>query len=317
MAGRIGLLALGLVALVATTPSLSIGQFVSKDPGVRAGAAGAGGMLPGLTPGEQSYFHAGVEAFSEVSMLENSLGPRFNLDSCGGCHIQPALGGTSPAVNPQVAIATQFGAKNKVPPFVRSNGPIVEARFKYDKTGERDGSVHALFVISGRKDGTGDATGCVIYQDQFDSEFAAGNVSLRIPSPVFGTGLIEMIPDKAITDQLINDVGRKVTLGIVGRVNKAKAGGEANRSGNDGTVMRFGWKAQNKSLLIFAGEAYNVEQGVTNEMFQTERDETPGCLLVTSPNDTTNTRHDAARSLQRPRTLRLLHEVPRRAEAVD
>jgi CxxC motif-containing protein (DUF1111 family) len=38
-----------------------------------------------------------------------------------------------------------------------------------------------------------------------------------------------------------------------------------NRNGNDGTVTRFGWKAQNKSLVIFSGEAYNVELGITNE----------------------------------------------------
>ena len=51
--------------------------------------------------------------------------------------------------------------------------------------------------------------------------------------------------------------------------------GTFNRSGNDGTITRFGWKAQNKSLLIFAGEAYNVEQGVTNENFPNERDDIP------------------------------------------
>src|SRR3989449_11211002 len=50
--------------------------------------------------------------------------------------------------------------------------------------------------------------------------------------------------------------------------------GRPNTSGNDGTITRFGWKAQNKSLELFSGEAYNVEQGVTNELFPTERDET-------------------------------------------
>ena len=39
--------------------------------------------------------------------------------------------------------------------------------------------------------------------------------------------------------------------------------GAFNHNGNDGTISRFGWKAQNKSLHIFAGEAYNVEMGVT------------------------------------------------------
>ena len=48
-------------------------------------------------------------------------------------------------------------------------------------------------------------------------------------------------------------------------------------------------KAQNKSLLLFSGEAYNVEMGISNELFQTERDETPTCQFGTTPNDTTNT----------------------------
>jgi len=34
-----------------------------------------------------------------------------------------------------------------------------------------------------------------------------------------------------------------------------------NTSANDGTVACFGWKAQNKSLLIFAGEAYQHRDG--------------------------------------------------------
>ena len=59
--------------------------------------------------------------------------------------------------------------------------------------------------------------------------------------------------------------------------------GRENRNGNDGTITRFGWKAQNKSLLIFAGEAYNVEQGVTNELFPQERDETPDAFSTALP----------------------------------
>jgi CxxC motif-containing protein (DUF1111 family) len=63
-----------------------------------------------------------------------------------------------------------------------------------------------------------------------------------------------------------------------------------NRSGNDGTITRFGWKAQNKSITVFAGEAYNVEMGVTNDVFPTARDETPGCTQgVNEPNDITRT----------------------------
>ena len=53
-------------------------------------------------------------------------------------------------------------------------------------------------------------------------------------------------------------------------------------------MTRFGWKAQNKSLLIFAGEAYNVEQGVSNELFPSERAAVPGCVFNQSPEDALN-----------------------------
>ena len=65
-----------------------------------------------------------------------------------------------------------------------------------------------------------------------------------------------------------------------------------NRDGNDGRISRFGWKAQNQSLLLFAGEAYNVEVGITNKLFQQERAYGPGCQFAAQPNDTTDT--DAA-----------------------
>jgi CxxC motif-containing protein (DUF1111 family) len=47
--------------------------------------------------------------------------------------------------------------------------------------------------------------------------------------------------------------------------------GTFNHNGNDGTISRFGWKAQNKSLHIFAGEAYNVEMGISNLLFPQDR----------------------------------------------
>jgi CxxC motif-containing protein (DUF1111 family) len=38
---------------------------------------------------------------------------------------------------------------------------------------------------------------------------------------------------------------------------------------------------------VFAGEAYNVEMGISNELFQTERDETATCQYAAIPNDVT------------------------------
>ncbi len=244
----------------------------AHDPGVRPGPAGAGGPIAGLSPAESAMFSAARATFQEVDVTAKGLGPRFNLDSCAGCHAQPDVGGSSPPVNPQIAVATASGAHNTIPPFLSLNGPVREVRFKLNPDGSPDGGVKALFTISGRSD----ASGCQMAQPDFTN---TGNLSFRIPTPIFGAGLIEAIPDSAIVANLKSNGGLKAVFGISGRV---------NTTGNDGTVTRFGWKAQNKSLAIFSGEAYNVEQGVSNELFPNERDDTAGCQYMGTPNDQTD-----------------------------
>src|SRR5438046_2310683 len=90
----------------------------ARDPGPRGGAAGAGAPIAGLSATELAFFNAGKEDFEEQEKAEDGLGPTMNLDGCAGCHLHPAVGGTSPAVNPQVAFATLEGARNKVPSFI-------------------------------------------------------------------------------------------------------------------------------------------------------------------------------------------------------
>ena len=180
--------ALGVALFATATPVLA-----QTDPGVQGGAARAGGPLAGLTANERNFFDVGLEDFEEAEGIGDGLGPRFNLDGCGGCHSQPAIGGTAPAVNPQFAIATAFGARNTVPSFITLNGPIREARFKRLPNGQPDGGVHALFVISQRNDGTGNASGCNIVQENFAQAVSQNNVIFRIPTPVFGMGLMEEI----------------------------------------------------------------------------------------------------------------------------
>jgi CxxC motif-containing protein (DUF1111 family) len=141
--------------------------------------------------------------------------------------------------------------------------------------------VHDLFVISGRNDGSADASGCTITQDDFATQVKNNNVIFRIPTPAFGVGLVEEIDDATLRANIAANNSVKVGLGILGHFNVS---GAANTNGNDGTITRFGWKAQNKSGLLFAGEAYNVEMGITNEIFQTERDETATCQFASVPN---------------------------------
>src|SRR5215813_1604531 len=243
------------------------------DPGPRGGAPGAGTPIAGLTTGENDFFfRVATPPFNEVEGVAQGLGSRFNLNSCAGCHAQPAVGGSSPRTNPQFTAPSTMAPGNTVPSFITANGPIREARFIKNADGSPDGGVHALFTIAGRAD---KPAGCSIQQPDFAQQQANNNVIFRIPTPVFGAGLIEAITDAAIRNNLASDPGgQKAVLRIAGH---------ANTNGNDGTVTRFGWKAQNKSLMIFAGEAYNVEMGVTNENFMTDREEDPNCAKNPTP----------------------------------
>jgi CxxC motif-containing protein (DUF1111 family) len=271
-----------VISLLAASGA-AFGQVV-VDPGPRGGAPGAGGSVSGLSNLDQAFFTAAQTRFQEVDSVSgnianetgNGLGPVFNGNSCAMCHAFPALGGSSPKVNPQVALANLDGATNTVPSFITSNGPVREARFIKNASGAPDGGVHDLFTITGRSD----ASGCNISQPNFNQAIDQSNIIFRIPTPVFGLGLVENIPDANLISQEASLQTLQTALGITS--------GVFNISGNDGTITRFGWKAQNKSLLIFSGEAYNVEMGVTNEAFPDERNTTSGCVFNATPEDSTN-----------------------------
>jgi CxxC motif-containing protein (DUF1111 family) len=254
-----------MVALALLSVTVT-GGLAQSDPGIRGGPIGAGQpFTTGLSGGELAFFSSvGAPSFAEVESVAQGLGPRFNLDSCGGCHAFPAMGGSSPPTNnPQVARASTMAPGSTIPAFLRIDGPVREVRFVRNPNGTPDGGVHDVFTTVGRPD---NPAGCAITQPNFSN---TENMIFRMPTPVFGAGLIESVNDTTIRSNLASDpTGMKRHLGITGHV---------NISGNDGTVTRFGWKAQNKSLLIFAGEAYNVEMGVTNENFPNEREDNPNC----------------------------------------
>jgi CxxC motif-containing protein (DUF1111 family) len=290
----------GLSTLTGFFGAAIAAQFVVRDPGVRSGAIDAGQPLASLsqTPGASNFFTDGQNRFQEVEAVQNGLGPRFNSNQCSSCHSQPAVGGTSPSPtvfpsvgpNPETQVSSLDGAQNTIPSFINAQGPVREARFKFflSPTGglsnTSDGGVHDLFVITGRSD----AGACAIKQPDFAHHLALNNVSFRIPTPTFGAGLIENISEETILGNRRADGFVKQSLGI---------SGHPNRDGNDGMISRFGWKAQNKSLEILSGEAYNVEMGVTNELFPNERanpDEAQhgglpaACKLNPTPEDATN-----------------------------
>jgi CxxC motif-containing protein (DUF1111 family) len=269
-----------------------------QDPGPRSDEVDAGTPLSTLSAAQLQFFQDGMSRFMQVDSVTGTiagepglgLGPGFNSNSCTSCHAQPAVGGSSPSQsaypnigpNPQIAAGTDVGATNTMPYFINTDGPVREARFPLminangSLSQTPDGGVHNLFTIAGRSD----AGACTMQQPNFEQMRQLNNIIFRIPTPVYGDGLIENIPDSTILANMAANAQLKARLGI---------SGHPNVSGNDGTITRFGWKAQNKSLEVFAGEAYNVEIGVTNELFPNERNNPPAsCLMNSTPEDTTN-----------------------------
>src|SRR6267378_3867693 len=81
---NIKLVIAGVLLVAAAAGAAAAQQFVARDPGVRGGPAGAGAPLDGLTASQQAFFDAGATEFQDTDGLAEGLGPRFNLDSCGG-----------------------------------------------------------------------------------------------------------------------------------------------------------------------------------------------------------------------------------------
>jgi CxxC motif-containing protein (DUF1111 family) len=264
--------------------------FAQTDPGVRTGAingqtgATTTNPLPLTSVTAESpqgileFFENGLNRFQEVEVVSgganNGLGPRFNFNQCSGCHSQPSIGGSGPSANiypdvgpnPESQVITKgiaSSSTNTLPSFITATGPTREARFPFFfnangsvNTNSPNGGVEDLFTVSGRSD----AGSCSLPQPSFATAQQENDIIFRIPTPTFGAGLVENIDDSTLL--AIQTANANNGFGISGTF---------NHNGNDGTISRFGWKAQNKSLEIFAGEAYNVEMGITNELFTQDR----------------------------------------------
>ena len=188
--------------------------------------------LEGLTPSELSAFARGDAEFERQFAPNTGLGPIFNDVSCATCH-----------------------------------------------SGDGRGQLrNALFRIGSDADGfLGDLGGPQIQDKAIpgaDAELipAGHAVSVRLPPPVFGAGLIEAIPEAAIlanVDSLDADGD-----GISGRPNYVSmpsfVPGTEPGAGTGLRLGRFGRKAQTAVLLQQVVEAYLQDIGITSPFLPVE-----------------------------------------------
>ena len=246
------------------------------DPGVQGGFRGTGASIinPANDPnGLTNFFQDGFTRFGHVRRVSTffvGIGPRFNSDNCSSCHGQPTFGGTGPSINKQFTFnkpGNITAPGNTMPYFITANGPSFVARFPFFfnpdgtvNTNAPNGGVETIFPVTGRTDAGTCNNPSLLPQPDFNHAQAANNIIFRIATPLYGAGLVENLDDSTLLQNQAANLNNN--FGIAGTF---------NRNGNDGTISRFGWKAQVKSLQIFSGEAFNVEMGITNQLFPQER----------------------------------------------
>ena len=275
----VALLAAASVMALMSKPPVVHGSALATDPGPRPLPAAAGQFYSNLSSNQKSIENRLTQIFTEVNFVAGGplvktvgLGPRFNSNSCSSCHAYPAVGGSSPPNNPLFAIYQLQGATNTMPYFITTTGPVIVARFPLKSDGVTpDGSVHQMFTISNRSDAPGCTT---MTQPDFNGAQSSNNIIFRQVTPTYGAGLIELIQESDILSNMNANGALKLSLGITGH---------PNYSDDDGTINRFGWKAQQKSLIYFSGEAYTVEEGVSDEAFPSENDESIASCLPPFP----------------------------------
>lgn len=189
-----------------------------------------GDPLPGLSAAEFEEFRLGLEDFTEVETAEDGLGPAFNGASCAVCHSVPAIGGAGVVAEVRAARRDEHGEFVELVPT--------------------SGSLFQIFSIPTHT--------C---QPVIPPE--ANVISRRVPIPLFGAGLVEAIPDEVL--MALDDAGDRDRDGVSGRAAVITDIATGHRR-----VGRFGWKAQQATLLAFGADAYRNEMGITNDLFPSE-----------------------------------------------
>jgi len=223
-----------------------------------------GDPLPGVTAAERDAFGNGRIAFATAETPAEGLGPVFNDVSCVACHLGPgsAVGGNTTRTE------TRFG---------RSVNGL------FDPLAALGGSLIQSQGIG--KDGVLKPHGCASVRFVGETVPSAATVQAqRRTTPLFGLGLVDATPDSTF-QQLAADEARSTpaTAGITNSVARVEAQ-------QQNLIGRFGWKAQNATLHVFAGDAYLNEMGITNPTFPDENCPQGDCsnlvcLAAPEPND--------------------------------
>lgn len=251
---------------------------------------------PWLSGGTQTVFDAGAGAFghsfpqmsafahalhgigdlqfeqtfvSAPAPINPGLGPVFNSVSCNSCHIGDGRGkppgGNEPLLSMLIRISVPGTDPHGGPAPVPGFGGQLQQRAIFGVEPEANVSVSWISTTETLLDGTVVDLRAPSYS--FTNPYTALPAdmmwSARVAPPVFGLGLLEAIDESSIRSR--SDEGDANGDGISGKANDVW-----DVVGQRMALGRFGWKAEQPSLLQQSAAAYNEDMGITNPLFPVE-----------------------------------------------
>lgn len=291
--GRVVIGAVGLVSLACSQDALmphdplSAGKATVFDETRDAYSLPA----PELSEAHRRMFFVGNSLFNQnwvsaPSSVEgrDGLGPLFNARSCSGCHFKDGRGHPPQAGEPMLSMLVRIsvdqgrGSHGEV-----AGDPIygdqIQGRALPGVPREADVYVDYTPNVGAFADGERFELMRPSYrieQPGFGALQSGVRISPRVAPSMIGLGLLEAIPEAALA--ALGDPTDSNRDGISGRVNRVP---QAAR--DDLAVGRFGWKAEQPSVLQQTAGAFLGDMGLTSRMFRKEN-HTPGqALAVASP----------------------------------
>ncbi len=230
------------------------------------------GLVPAAGGSELAREHSAIMTGRDLFLLDwskhlpslggDGLGPLFNATSCAACHWQGGLGGGGPlANNVQTVSLTGRG-------IARASGGTVAspaARFAFSlvsdqelqklSRGEISVPTPAIPVLhrQGRHRNYQRWRAKIVQLAAAPRNQAVVLIGERNTPALFGTGLIDRIPEPAIEEAKINSwMANPHRDPIVGRLARLP----------DGRIGRFGWRGERASLADFVRGACAMELGL-------------------------------------------------------
>lgn len=248
--------------------------------------------IPGLSAQDELLFFVGNSFFNQnwvqapsSTEARDGLGPHFNAKSCSGCHFKDGRG-QPPATIGQ--LSEGFLIRLSIPGADAHGAPLPEpvygGQFQEHAVdgAQREGQYEVIWETTGGTypDGTVFTLRKPVIRF-FDLTYGPMRndvmTSPRVASQMIGLGLLEAVDEKTILS--FADPADANGDGISGRPNYVWNVIEAEQQ-----LGRFGWKANEPTLMQQICGAFNGDMGITTSVFSDEHITTAQSALRRLPN---------------------------------